>query len=253
MRPPSKSFSGLDQFLFCERQFYFQRLLKLPLPPNMYFAVGNLYHDMLAELSRPIEDLLRKHKMLPGWICPTSDEDLVEELVQNRDRVIRETTALNIMHREVWSRDINPDAEFCAKLDAISTNTPVVDDYGHIIGVEDEACVIDWKTVFGYKRRSVDDAEASAQLALYCLEAKVNSAAFIEIPRDLTRPIRTIVVKFSDKELEQWRKYFRVQFNTMLHRAGCPAEAFRLARFGERFCSKQWCGYWDQCPGGGAK
>jgi hypothetical protein len=264
MHKVAKSHSGLEQFLFCERQLFYQRVAKVPLPPNMYFAVGNLYHDALAEMVRPgvgvktspgiiaLNILLAKHKKKSGWLCPTSDKDLTAELKANLARVQKEVAPLVAKHVEVWGNDINPDSEFCAKIDVVSANTPIVDDYGHITGAKEGACVIDWKTIFGRRRRSVAEACESQQLALYCLEAKVNTAAFFEVPRDLTRPTQVLLAEFTDEELEQWRRYLRVQFEVMQRRGPLEAD-YRLADFNNPLCSKKWCGYWDRCLGGGKK
>jgi len=232
MKPPAKSFSGLDQFMRCERQFYYQRIAKLPQPPNKYFIVGNIYHDVIAK------SIQKKPVSVPA--------DKADAL-HNVARLLKEIEPLDIKHVEVWSNKINPDAEFCAKIDAISTNTPVVDVAQHITGTKDEPCVIDWKTVFGYHRRDQVEAEQSAQLALYCLEAKVNNAAFVEIPVDIARPIRTMVVHYEDDELEAWRRYFHEQFKVLQQR-GPKEESYRLADFHEHLCSPRWCPYYTRCP-----
>lgn len=251
----SKSFSSLDLFLDCERRFYYRKIARLKEPPSLYFCVGNLYHaaieaDLMGELD--LEAEIHAAMQKSDWSCPSSAADLEKEINHNLERLREEVFPyLDIKFTECWSKDINASAQYCAKLDAYSTSTPIVED-GTITGsIEDQPCVVDWKTIFGSRRRSQEDANSSPQLALYCLEAKTNHAAFVEIPRYTGVPINTIVVAFTDEELAYWEKWFNVQFLAMSTR-GQDEKAYRLSVPGNYRCSLKWCPYWRICPGGGA-
>lgn len=265
MKKVRPSFSALDQFLNCERQFFYRRILGLPEPPSFYLAVGILYHDCLAELIEKrevdVEAALARAKRAPGWTCPTPDDALIEEVQTNLQRVVDEVlTPMGLSgwdptagdlgcQVEKWSNEINPKARFCAKIDFLSFRTPIVDD-GRIVDYEEEPCVVDWKTVFGtFRKRTQESTDASAQLALYCLEAGVHNAAFVEIPRDPDQDIRTIVTHFDNADLARWSQYFDEQFAAIRTR-GDKEAAYRLAAPGHRLCSVKWCAYWNRCPGG---
>jgi hypothetical protein len=248
-----RSFSALDQFLNCERQFFFRRVAGLPEPPSHYLAIGCLYHEALAVLLNEgevdLEEVLELQKLEKGWTCPTADAELLAELRCNLERVERQVLPyIKQTAVEVWSNEINDRAKYCAKLDVLSAWTPVVDD-GQIVGKNEVPCVLDWKTVFSArKHRSQEDVDTSPQLALYCLEAGVNNAGFVEVPRDVHQDIRVVVTSFTDAELRRWDGWFQEQFGAIETR-GPNKDAYRLAAPGNKLCSERWCPCWGRCMG----
>lgn len=248
MKQVKPSHSALEQFLFCERQFWFRRIAKIPEPPSHYLAIGNLYHECLATLLEEggvdVAVTLAVNKRSPNWTSPTPDKKLIPEVVQNLTRVKEQIFPyIEPLSVEEWSR-----RHFLAKLDVVSAVTPVVEG-GRIVGADRGPCIIDWKTVFSRKKRSSKDAAGSQQLALYAIEAECNDAAFVEIPRDVKWPLNVVVTHFTDAQLHAWKRYFEQQFAAMWSRGPDPA-AYRLAKKGESLCSSDWCRYWDRCKAG---
>lgn len=256
------SFSALEQFDFCERQFFFRRVLKLPEPPSHYLSIGNLYHDCIAYLlAVPGDDpealvrrLLAKHKGETGWVCPTPDETLVKEVVQNLGRLQTQVFPyLKPRRRPDGTLEIEQWATrwITGKIDLVSETTPVVDPAGRITGaVESRPCVVDWKSKSSTKKRTQEETNRSKQLALYCLEKELDTGAFVEIPRDVAVPINVVVVQFTPEELDYWARWFQAQFAAMQSR-GREESAYKLAPPGHPLCSERWCAHWARCPGGG--
>jgi PD-(D/E)XK nuclease superfamily protein len=250
----SRSFSAIEQFEFCEMQYFYDRILKLPRPPNHYFSIGGLYHDCLARMTEEPEfdldalvtETLNIHRQKTDWNCPTSDDLLIAEVVANLWRVNQEICPhLQPLEVETWARRF-----YLGKIDLLSATTPVVNSYGAITGSIPEKCVIDWKVKFSAKKkRDQDSTDNSKQLALYCLEKGVTRAAFVEIPRDLAQPLNTIVTEFTAEQLEWWGRWFNHQFAAAESRGQDPKN-YRLAPPGHPLCSARWCHHYTRCPGG---
>jgi len=248
-----RSYTALRQFEFCERQFYFRRILGLPEPPSIALGVGILYHECLALMPHgaiareQVEAELAKAKAAPTWADPgITDEALVSEIWANLGRVSREVLCegkgLQIQKAEFWG------TTYCAKVDVLAGNTPVVDS-GRIVDFLDEPCVLDWKTKGGSKKRSQYATDLNPQLALYCLDVGVNNGAIVEIPRNPNNDLNVIVTEFDQHELSRWRKFFDAQFDAMNSR-GTQEREYKLAYRGHGLCSPRFCTYWDRCPGG---
>lgn len=252
-----RSPTALAQFEKCERQFYYQRIAKLPEAPSVHLCVGILYHRAIEIALSGWEkggDALREILMMKGtpeWVDPgKTDEELAEEVSAGVTRVLALTAQLPVALDpagcpliEQWGK------RYTCKIDYVSTHTPVVEG-GRLVDTKPGRCVLDWKTVGGRRRRGQDDADNSAQLALYCIETGANNAAFVEIPRD-GGPLNIVAAEFDDATLRRWATFLDAQFGAMNSRG--PAEAdFRLAPRGHPLCSPRFCSYWDRCCGGGA-
>lgn len=253
MNGVKRSYTALRQFEFCERQFYFRRILGLPEAPSIHLSLGILYHEALEGLSQGViakealPPLLAKAKASPLWVDPgITDEALIDEIWTNLGRVSREVFknghGLKVRKVETWG------TRYCCKIDILAGNTPNLED-GHIIDFIDEPCVVDWKTKSGDKKRSQYATDLNPQLALYCIDLGVHNAAIIEIPRSPLQPLNTIVTRFDDYDLARWAKFFDAQFLAMNSRGAEEAE-YKLAVRGHGLCSPRWCAYWDRCPGG---
>lgn len=218
-----KSPSSLTQFLFCERQFYYEKVLGLARPESEAIKIGHRYHAALAEAAagRLPDDAPEQVRWIAANLLPHLDVEAIE----------------------TWSRK-----EFTAKIDLVSRTTPIVK-YGRVVGSEPGRCVVDWKIVTGRRRRSQADADDSLQLALYCLEVGAHHGAFIEVPHP-DGMVRTILSEFDPFSLTRWRRYFRAQFASLSSRDPKSAVSYRLASTGHPLCSPTWCAYWRRCPGG---
>ena len=220
------SWSAYEQFALCERQYYYQRVEKIPRPSNEYLEIGSAYHAAIAAR-------LRGEKFLQ--VRP----DLVEEIRHNLDRLQTFVFPhLRIQAVEQWF-----DSD---KIDLLSGTIPVVDYRGQAVGCDEGRCVIDFKVLF--KKRKME--RNRGQPAHYCLTTGIRWAAFVEIPRDLSEPIFTTVMGFQQWELDHWRERFEEADKRILELRGKPAEDYGLVRQGHPLCSSKWCFAWDQCPGG---
>lgn len=258
------SHSAKHQFLFCERQFFYRRVMKIAEPPSVHLAVGNLYHDLAADamLNIEITPLLIKqrilqHKQKDTWCCPVSDAVLIKEVENNMKRLVddvfphftpMEDLATGQPLVERWER-----GTYFGKIDLVANETPVVDDRLQITGTEPEPCIVDWKTKSNLNNRKMFfDQSKHEQGTLYCLMREVKSVAFVEIPRDWRAPIHTLVHTYTTAELGRWKRYHDAQFAAMQSRGG-KEEEYKLADPSSPLCSSRWCAYWDRCPGGEGK
>jgi PD-(D/E)XK nuclease superfamily protein len=253
-----KSPTALKQFEFCERQFYYQRIQKLPEPPSLHLVVGILYHTAIERLVRAgtvsrteVQLMIEELRKGPGWCDPgKSDEELCEEVMHAMVKVGGLVDALPVAKGPRGPRVEEWGERYTCKIDYISTRLPVVKD-GELVGVEPGLCVLDWKTVGGKRRRGQDDVDHSPQLALYCIETGAHHAAFVEIPRDSTQPLNIVAAEFTDLDLRRWGQFLDAQFGAMQSR-GPDESQFKLAERGHPLCSPRFCPYWSRCPGGAA-
>lgn len=254
MNGVKRSYTALRQFEFCERQFYYRKILGLPESPSIHLSLGILYHEALEALCKflaidkdQIAALIVKAKGSPLWVDPgITDEALLEEIWVNLGRVNREVfqggKGLKVLKVETWG------TRYCCKIDILAANTPVIEE-GRIVSFLDEPCVVDWKTKSGDKKRSQYATDLNPQLALYCLDSGVFNAAIVEIPRSPLQDLNTIFTRFDQYDLDRWAKFFDAQFAAMNSR-GLEEAEYKLAVRGHGLCSPRWCSYWDRCPGG---
>jgi hypothetical protein len=254
------SVTALKQFEFCERQFYFQRILGLPERPGPQLAVGIAYHAAIeVMLFKEIVGLewardtaaagLAQAMSEKGWCDPgVSEAELLDEIsaalrrlqpiIKMLPPVVREGKPLI----EVWCE------RFTGKVDLVSSRTPTCEG-GQIISTADELCVVDWKTTAKPRGGGKFQKDHSQQLALYCLEFGCKNGCIVEIPRDVRMDIHVDVIRFDDYELARWAKFFEAQFAAMSSRGSDEAQ-YKLAPRGHGLCCPTYCAYWDRCPGG---
>lgn len=251
------SATSLKQFSFCERAFYFQRILGLPEKPGPALAVGIAYHAALERLVRDPDAQLKEIvpaallavKSEKSWCDPGLPEgDLLAEISANLVRLRPIVKALPPLVRdgvplvEAWCE------KRTGKVDLVSSRTPTCED-GQIISTEEGPCILDWKTTAKPKGGGKWKKDHSLQLALYALEFGCTSGCTVEIPRDHRLEIYVDVVRFDQYELARWEKYFVAQFGAMASRGSSEAE-YKLAERGHPLCCPAYCSFWDRCPGG---
>jgi hypothetical protein len=239
----------------CERRWYYERVLKLPVPESPYLEIGKYYHTL-------IEQTINQGKV--PRVTPNKVTELAErwgekpaamaaEMSMNLQRLSKEVLRW-IKPRRVEAWFHRKDMHIAGVIDLVSAVTPVTDHSGKIIGTEPGPCVLDWKIKFKptRTRRTQDDADKSCQLGLYALEASTEFAGFVEIPRDITKPIKTFVTEFDEADKPRLARYLAQQFEAMRAR-GIHEAAYRLAERGSPLCSAKWCPHFQSCPGGEGK
>lgn len=269
--PKWRSPSSQKQFLNCERDWYYDRVLKMPRGKSHFLSIGGLYHNVFEHcvrskkqewrdkewLERLIDDLYVEAASSPEWTCPTSELNLKKEIAANTDR----------LGEELWAPLLNAGAEltaeiehkYLARVDLRTSRRPDIH-MGEVVGVIDEPGVLDYKIKFStWSRREDDAADNDEQLAMYAVLEDVRWCGFVEIPRSLKAPINIIYKHYTDAEIEWWRSYFDQFSQTVESRCdrshGEAAEEiehrFRLAHPSSRLCDSRWCNHWGHCPGGG--
>lgn len=253
-----KSYSSLNQFLNCERQWFFQRVCKKPRPPSHYLSIGSLYHHVFEMMVKDevwhspaiieiIHDLYVDHSAKPDWKCPTTQENLCEEIYANarrlRDQVFIPLAATKLMAEKSH--------KYLAKIDVRANAIPIVE-MAQITGSKPGDCILDYKIKFNtWNRRGQADIENNAQLALYCILEDVRDAFFIEIPRNTKASINVLGKCFTDEELAWWARYYDHQTAAINSRDTGDPLSWRLSDPANSLCSKKFCPYWGDCPGGG--
>lgn len=252
------SYSQWDVFQNCERRWYYERIARLPLPPAPQLEVGSLYHAVIEHVVRtytaahPPADRLSVDWTELGLlrVAQLAGEEpaaLQEEILRNVQRLNDQLLAkLKVRGVELRFKRMGE----AGRIDCVADNAPITDSRGNIIGMEDRPCVLDWKVKFTNRnRRTQQAADDSDQLGLYACEADVDLAGFVEIPRDVTLPLRTFVTEFSKEDRQRIRRYFTEQFQAMRSR-GQNESAYRLSARNNALCSARWCPFHRHCPGG---
>jgi hypothetical protein len=252
------SHTAIDLFHQCARRYYWERVLKIREPDTEPLVVGSLYHKILERLTRnPAADVDEAVRV--------SIRDAAEALVRleididDLDLEIRENlTKIDfnwiVAHKVgqaplVEAKFFNDDLNLCGVIDLVNQHTPVPDAKGVVQSwIKDEPCVLDFKVV-NSRRKSQRDADLSAQLAIYCLETKVKTAGFYEIPRNLERPHHVRLKTFTDQELGEWQRWLACQCVGIqaIHPQG--PEFFPMTKRSNPLCSQMWCPHWDRCYG----
>jgi hypothetical protein len=215
------SFSGIDCFTTCERKYYLERILKIPEEESLPLVVGDVYHKILADtylqpnlnLATRIETQLNRaaERLKPFDV---NMAEFREELTDNIPRVL--TLQGPAMFRPVAvngtlmveRKFADERIGYCGVLDLLSDHAP--------------------------------------QLALYAIEADVRCGVFVEIPRNLDRPINTRVVRYSEKDLVNWRRYLENIRDAILSR-GTEEKRFKMAAPDMYLCNPAYCRHWERC------
>jgi hypothetical protein len=253
------SFSGIDCFTTCERKYYLERILKIPEEESLPLVVGDVYHKILADtylqpnlnLATRIETQLNRaaERLKPFDV---NMAEFREELTDNIPRVLTlqgpamfRPVAVNgtlMVERKFADERIG----YCGVLDLLSDHAPLVNEDGRVVTWQPEHCVVDWKTTASNRRRTDRSVRTSAQLALYAIEADVRCGVFVEIPRNLDRPINTRVVRYSEKDLVNWRRYLENIRDAILSR-GTEEKRFKMAAPDMYLCNPAYCRHWERC------
>ena len=121
-----------------------------------------------------------------------------------------------------------------------------------IVGSEPGECILDYKIKFStWNRRGQEDVENNAQLALYCILEDVHDAFFVEVPRSRKASVNVIGKRFTDEELAWWSRFYDQQTAAINSRDKNFEPNWRLSDPANSLCSKKFCPYWIDCPGGG--
>jgi PD-(D/E)XK nuclease superfamily protein len=229
------SFSKLETFSQCERKGWYQYIDKRPQKPNFYFDCGNYLHSLAERFL-----LKQTTEVKPGRLVTP---ELLKHLDLAYARLEREVLEKVTAKPQNVERRFSDNA-WSGKLDVIFDTGP--EEWGLSFPL-----VADFKTAHSRKFMKRNAAD-SPQLAKYALEAKVTSAAFIEV--DLFPPyeVRILGTKFSPEMLEWWARWLETQRVALLSR-GPNIENYKLAAPGDPLCSVRWCPFWQECAGGNNK
>jgi len=252
------SFSGLDLFEGCERRFFYEKVEGHVSPEGAPLLVGSSYHEVLADLWRlpgtTLASLVAQQVEKDGAKLEAVGVDLEglrNEMVENIARVQKllfvpgGCVPLDLC---VEKRFDDPLLGYRGVIDVLSSVAPLVDGAGRVVGFTEEECVLDYKVVTSDRRRSERDARFSTQLALYCLVAGVTRACFVEIPRNIEKPVQVRTASFSVKELDNAKRYL-IEGRAAIKSRGVDMLAFKRAERSYPLCSVQWCPFWSKCYG----
>lgn len=248
------SFSALDLFEQCERRFFHERVEGRRAPPNHYLAVGHAYHTALAA----IWGAEGGYVTLTQIAVDQHQEELVSAGINTAPLVTEIADRLAALAAAGWwvnarprspewveRRFTNRRTGFEGVIDLLSARTPITAD-GRLDGWADRPCVVDYKTITSDRRRSQRDVEQSDQLALYALEADVRDACIVEIPRDLSKPIKYRAVSYTDAALRNWRLFLESRRRTIMQR-GKVKERYAMTHPSNYLCTARWCPFFREC------
>lgn len=259
-------FTDVDDFDVCERRYWAHRFGGLPKPPSPILAIGDAYHKAIDfvymnEGCEFIEAAMDSVAQIDRDVVQRFEIDclaLAEEVEANLERMfkalergpglltppypIRNKKGWLLLEHEWTDRRLG----YRGKVDAVMDSAPVTDEKGNVVGFDYVPCVFDWKTVHGERRRSQRDATYSPQLALYSLAMGVKRACFVEIPRNLEKPIRVRSVTYSDSDLAHWADWF-VDMRAAILSRGTKARRFKRTDRKNPLCSPEWCWLYPKC------
>ncbi len=264
------SFSAIDQFSNCERRYFLERIMGRRSPDTAITLVGRTYHEAIAMMvgsrveraeewadhcaAKAIKDnhdALTKLGVRCGSLVPEMQSNLRRLRVEVLERCGLRCAEQIVPYskRGMWLERAFYDYALGYKgvVDVLSLRAPLCASDGEVEGGADEVCCFDWKSVTSDRRRSQRDAETSAQLALYALASGAKTACFVEIPRNLERPLKTRVVRYTDNQLRDWAQWLVATRAAVLSRGRSPFR-YRRADRKNPLCSPSWCPhYLESC------
>lgn len=261
---PLINFSSLEEWENCERHYWYSKIDGQEKPTNETLEVGTLYHAVIAALIISPTGV----KALPGLIeekISLQKESLTKlglsvpalraELNQNLPALWHDVIVpgklkplVDDAGPRVERQFANTATGFRGTCDLVSATTPKANARGAVTGSLNEPCILDWKTLTSFNRRTQRDADRSMQLALYAWEADVPNAAFVEIPRFAGRDIVVRVTHYTPAQRRMWAAYLTGQKDALLSR-GTARENFKRASRKSGLCDPKWCPYYGQCLG----
>jgi hypothetical protein len=288
------SISKVDDFHNCARRYLYEHILKLKPPQTQAMLCGEVYHKAMASVATvkfhgienpDPEDALAiitqsvvsefESRLTELKVNPPA---LEEELFANLQRVahlwaphklwpleIAPNQAL--IERKFWGNELG----YNGVIDLGSANFPVVNTVGNIKDWRAEPCILDIKVLTGRRRKTERDTRLSAQLALYAAHVDIPRAAFLEIPRNLEKPVKVRTVEYDPQEMKWWRGWLVNQAGHLriMHEIGdkfiesvggkpeflkpnsCELgmlyENFHMCLRSNPLCCAQWCPHYDRC------
>lgn len=259
------SFSAIDTYHKCQRRFYHEYLSGEERPPaSPQMLPGLVHHSALnrairrAMDGRPrdfVDDTTRAvGEFMPHLIkTGIKIDDLYFEVTTSLEKVFElmpfEKHAAAIRgteHRFEWAGLQGVvDLEVHATFERDGKQTRVLLGHGC-------PAVIDFKVTTG-RPRSARDAMFSPQLAVYALATGADRAAFLEIPRDVEKPLRVVSVEYTKADLETWQEWWAHQVESVTARVGMFHSILEGPRVWTKtlrsnpLCSPIWCPHWDKC------
>ena len=260
--PDMVSHSMVEELNKCERAFYYSRILGMERRDAVQTYPGSTHH-------RAYELAFGKAKLPASdaaWQAIEANRENLESVKVDLDGIHHEiVTRIGELHFMVTPAGvIQTELKFGPRdgmpyrgyIDVQAERTPVISDDGKsVVDWIEEGCVWDYKVVSGRRSRSQRDADFSPQLALYALNGGVKHAGFVEIRRDLEKPIKYRFTTYSDKQLETWRRWFIDQGHALLqrwrdtHTEDQGPSRWRQTQPSNPLCSPLYCEHWNMCYG----
>lgn len=269
--PPEKlSFSAIS-LLVCPKKFFFEKVLKLEQDDKITTLPGSVHHDALSRLRGTMD-----RGSLVSYAADAVDK-YREQLTKynfNIDQLYTEVLKRSQEIYDIWKQYgvslLGCEEEFDNVLDHfhgiidVRADTILVpaENGKSIEDVVRGTCVYDYKVVGSKRARSQRDTEKSAQLVLYAKAAGSTAAGFIEIPRDLGKPLKFRVARYTMEELAQWDRWFKDQAEYVLTNWTLAYKLFmtgatieEIAAYWFRadrsyfLCNPLHCSFWNECYG----
>lgn len=242
----------------CEQRFFLEKVLGNEAPPTHYVVVGQVYHRAIA-LSFPAPAIYHGRFELASEMAVSENVALLEQVGVDAKHLETEVAVrIGALRRLFPDRPLYPEkveekftigrhwegtADWVSKLYVAGDER--VRGEAPLWAEGEDLAVIDWKTIHGKRRRTIRDARFSPQLALYSLAMGAKHAAFIEVPRDPTRPFVFLPVHYTPEDLTNWRLWFEKR-RLAISRRRSPDSYKRTSR-SDPLCSSVWCPQYFRC------
>lgn len=239
--------SAINMFLKCPRQYMFRYMMNLRVPPKSALVVGisfgdaadfNLKQKIQSKVDLPVADVLDAYSATfdakaPGTDWDGDDPGAQKDLGAKMTKVFHEKGAPNI-------KPVTVQESFRLETDA-----------GYALGgtfdtVEEGHVVRDQKT--SKAEYAADAVNTEVQSALYSFAYAAKHGTTPEFAFDVVtkhKEPRYQEVKGKVTETQTQQLFESI---TIMHSQIQRGE-FQYAPSGAWWCSKSWCGYWDQCKG----
>jgi CRISPR/Cas system-associated exonuclease Cas4 (RecB family) len=240
--------SAINMFLKCPRQYMFRYMMGLRLPPKSALTIGravdnsfshNMTQKIESKIDLPVDDVTDAFstsfdKEAVGTVWDGDDPGEQKDMGVRMARALHEKAAPSIQPVSVQeSFRIETDAGY-----ALGGTFDVVQE-GHVVR--------DQKTSKGEYAADAVQTEIQPAVYSFAYEAKHGvqpEFAFDVVTKHKKEPRYQIVRgRVSQVQTEQLFEAI-----TIMH-AQIQRGEFQYAAPGSWWCSKSWCGYWDQCKG----
>lgn len=250
---PSKmealSWSQIETYMNCSRRYYYERVLGLTAPPNVWFAEGKLFAKVLEAYFKALlkDEHLNHHELMVihsgnfdkefSGVVLTKEEQT--EIGQRASKFL--STLLD--PKEKWNfrpsmihlkgmKEPLPgvEYEFTVKIAGV----PVTG----IIDLVEDTCLIDFKVAASSQYYN---PEKSLQLALYNTVVSRPRVGFIVCEKKSGRVI-PLIEDFDPKRVKQVEAIVRCAA------AGISSKCW-LPNPTSKWCSAKWCPHWEICDG----